>query len=615
MPPPENMATARALYNESRRITRRPEEEDLIWELYGGPVQKSFTEETPIDWETAQRAHAQLAQCVRGFGFWRAYDPTCLERQLATTIQATGDANAMARYARERRVRLLGYGTYERLWQAFEKAPLLRHVLLEFDQTLVPFQRYLALTEQAIRRGVIGQKEMDDHVRELLGQFDSMYEVAPYTGRVSGTPPALADQPPLTALLVQHMAVNLRLACDFAEYRLEYHAQVQRRPAQYADLADLEVLLASDNAIAQATAIPLWAEQQWDPQPLMALLRTARDEPVVDAAIQALASYPRDDVMDFLFRELRLGPFAMQLKLRTVLARSPEVERVRVRAEALSQSTDSFERLVGADLVQQMAAYAPLRAEAQRLAAETGQEIAIMEKGITRDRFTTAFFRFPEQLAWLSDELQQLLPAPHRTPPVTITAIGSSYGPEVYSIVMDLDQRFARDPEAWHGVHPLSQLRLIATDIDPIAVAYAQRGRFTDHPCHVYSDTKALEIYAQERSLDLTRYFDKPNGDTYVVKPFWRQHITMALLDITNPEPYLQQYGRPDGLLYNMVDGHLPDTPARLFAATRVAQLPTRFAIVGARYEVTTEVLDAQLDVIQRAEPSTLYRGKTTLRE
>lgn len=612
MPPPENIAAARALYNDSRRVARRPEEADIVWELYGGPVQKSFTEETPIDWETAQRAHAQLTQCVRGFGFWRAYDPTCLEQQLATTIQATGDTNAMARYARERRIRLLGYDTYENLWQAFENAPLLRHVLLEFDQTLVPFQRYLTLTEQAVRRGVITQQELEDHLRELLGQFDTMYEVAPYTGRVAGIPPALADQSPLTALLVQHMAVNLRLACDFAEYRLLYQARAERRPVQH---TDLEALLASDNAIAHVTAISLWAQQHWDPQPLMALLRTARDEPVVDATIQALASYPRDDVMDFLFRELRLGPFAMQLKLRTVLARSPEVERVRVRAEALSQSTDPFERLVGEDLVRQMTAYAPLREEAQRLATATGQEIAIMEEGITRDRFTTAFFRFPEQLEWLSAELLQLLPTPHRTPPVTITAIGSSYGPEVYSIVMDLDQRFTRDPEAWHGVHPLSQLRLIATDIDPIAVAYAQRGRFTDHPCHVYSDTKALEIYAQERGLDLTRYFDKPNGETYVVKPFWRRQITTALLDITNPEPYLQHYGRPDGVLYNMVDGHLPDGPTRVMGAMRVAQLPTRFAIVGARHEVTTEVLDAQLDVIQRAEPSTCYRGKATPRE
>jgi chemotaxis protein methyltransferase CheR len=131
----------------------------------------------------------------------------------------------------------------------------------------------------------------------------------------------------------------------------------------------------------------------------------------------------------------------------------------------------------------------------------------------------SSFFREPHHLDLLSQDLRsRLLPGLHGQPRLRLWSAGCANGQEAYSMAMVISEA-----RAGNGV---GDIRLLATDIDPEAVAYATRGFFPEN---------MLNGISKER---LTRHFlPTSDGSGWTAGEHLRALITFRELNLVRHLP------------------------------------------------------------------------------
>lgn len=538
-------AEARALYEDGFSPSWISEEDDFwIQTVYA--VEAYRNGEPLLTLEEARRADEALKRCVRGLGF--TYSTSCLRKAVRKEFGPFRNENLRE----SQNPALLGS-----LLSRTSDNPSLREALFQRDE----MQPVLAVMGRS-RPGREGNFAQWD--RLLL-----QWERATSAHRLFG-----GSIETLSALL-RDEAVPYLEEVEFERlHGVRVIAQISADPAR------LRPFLSFENARVASEAISQWSLKRYDPLSLFHLAQTSSRIEVVTAVFRSLQDYRDERVTNFLVHQLITGSFNIHLLARRTLLASQDRDHVRAEMGRLVVAGDLFARVAASNILREMQ---------QRPVLEDVPS-AIDKQWKT---YVTDFFRFSSELAWITDEVRGLVRDWPAIQPIRLVSIGASFGPEVLSLLMFLDSDYLRNPEGWGGLSPWDRVEIVATDIDPVVLAYGARGRFRSHPCLELSDIKLLESVTAHLGIPLDQYFeiDRRQG-IYQLRPEWRGLTRTEILDILQPDPFITRFGQPEGILYNMVDCHLGNSNTKAVAAHHVARLTGLFAAVVPCSPITRSLLE-----------------------
>lgn len=543
--------------------------------------------------EEASSAAASVRRCasasVLGHPLW--YSSGCLKREVSDRFSLEGTRYAgPARGSNDLLWQNLAALHNPRaavwLWQLTARMPLVRSLLFFHSGAR---ETMTSIGEAAAQPGFDWQK--------AGGLFIGQWYLIPF------------KEPELASLLFAEQVETLTRELNQMSLRvltgLEYEREYLHRPDD--DRVTFGRLLEDENPHALAAAVRRIPLTRKPSKILMDLARTMPFGEVVEAAFVALSTYQTREVTDFFFDQFLHGSFQIHLMAAKALTILRDREGVHRRLQDLLHNGDDFGRAAAGQVLQNLDDEPPLADDLGLIAEWLDRGNLWGNEGVPQSwrafTYTTEFIRYPEEFRMLADELRNLALSDPTCREVRIVSAGGSFGAEAYSLLMYLDADFRRDPSAWGDVSPWERIRIYSTDIDPVALAYAARGRFTHHPCWQLSDDFGLQERARGYGIDLSTYFDiaKREG-VYQAREEWRSRIETAQMDVLNPEPFVTDHGVPDVILYNMVDGHLPGVPLQIHAARVLGGLPRRLLVTVPHSELTRSIFLRTLTLRERSD-------------
>lgn len=581
-----------------------PDQSELVRELY---ELEQDTDGTPgLSITAAWRAHQALLLCVEGSGY--AID--CLEEAVGDAEGNFFDPSDVEGYHVSSALAKINNPKFVKwVWDYLDNAPIFRQIIFSDPECLEILNKFHGLFETGHLKlnGEAGQ-----YLSDAKKLFSKRVKDFAWNGWMNftdcGTDEShhVPDMDIITTILAR---VCLRAKVEKAEYKMVYRPSLKAQQTR----ANFEFAAASDNAAANMKVLSVWWQFGFPFEDLKPFLWSTQTFSVFDIALPILLAYNDKKSTDMAMELATNGSFNMQQLAVDYAKLAIHNSRFEKRANALIQSDDPHGQEVGRRLL------ASIRSLPKGLNGDTksvektlaGYNADIQER-LRVGVHTTTFFRFPRQLQVITYELKQLVSKP-RKKPVKVVIVGASYGPEPYSLMMYLDNDYRKNPDSWNGVHPFDQVEIVATDISEWALRYAERGRFVYHPTILLSDFYALEEFASMLGIDPGLYFDKlRSGSVYHVKKWLRERLKTAKLDILNPEPFIEEHGRPDIIVYNMVDGHLGTSKNAPIAARNVARLAKYAAFVTPRLPIHTgPTLEESMNLDSGTPPCFLFHSKT----
>lgn len=556
---------------------------------------EAYSDEDPtLSFEEAARVHGELQKLINKRDYWfDGYDSPRLQKRLLEKFKI--EEEPYATLAKQNLGTLLknikaleNPGLVAAIWNEVKGSPMAMLAVFYNPDAAELFSMF--------RRISGGGAQAIDFARSLISEtvisleFHESYSL-PITGTTATPAEALS-------LKLAQISLNYNITADALRNDLTY-----KKCKRCIDI------------VQSSVAFEYFAEEAVQKQEGIGELTRAAtqssDNNIVGKALAALATFKDRRATDFLIDQLFYGSYNMRLSITKLLGWSRNKGYIAEKLREASESSDEYIRLA-AKKAKEMLGVGTLSFKDNEavLLYQAIQEVLPflyqIDKGLRKETYTTEFFRFPMQFKWIADQAKGLM---REEGEVTILSTGSSYGPEAYSLLFYMNSDFERDPAAWPDEYTSDGIKIFATDIDPIALAYARRGRFIHHPASLFADIKEPDEWIKKAGVNSADYFDiSKDGQIYNVKPVWKKRIRFEELDVLNPWQFADLHGRPDIVMFNMIDGHLGDE-GQIIAAEELSDFAAHFVTAVFRENLAPPVFNNKMELVKFMGALYLYRA------